>query len=86
MNFLFSCSKSRAQREREERQREEELLAQQQREAELAAGQGPFTPPGDPTLMKYIEEVQERVAPLPSTKHQVVALAQLVHRAMVSES
>ena len=47
-----------------------------QKEIEHMTEQPPFSLPGDSQLMKYIEEVQERVAPLPSTKDQVVALAQ----------
>ena len=71
--------RKRAQREKEERQREEELLAQQQREAEAAAAANQnFTAPGDQQLIKYMEEVRDRIQPLPTTRDQVVALAQCV--------
>ncbi|CAH1777612.1 unnamed protein product [Owenia fusiformis] len=73
-----SKSKSRAAREREERQREEELRAQLLREEEAAMSSQPFVTPADPTLCKYIEDVQERVLPLMSTKYQVIALAEYV--------
>ncbi len=74
--YLFN--RKRAKREQEERQREEELLAQQQREAEAAAAEGgaSFTTPGDQQLVKYIEEVKDRIQPLPTSRDQVVALAQ----------
>ncbi|KAK3779638.1 hypothetical protein RRG08_040361 [Elysia crispata] len=71
--------KSKAQREKEEKAREEELAAQREKEAELqGAERPPFTPPPDPQLVKYVEEVTEKILPLPSTRAQVVALAQLV--------
>ncbi|ELT95018.1 hypothetical protein CAPTEDRAFT_165326 [Capitella teleta] len=78
LNRYMHLPRTRSQREREEKQKEEEQHAQQQREAEVSTSQGPFIAPGDPSLIKYIDEVQERVAPLPSTKCQVVALAQFV--------
>ena len=68
--------KSRALREKEEKLKEEEQS--NQKDAENMSEQPPFSLPGDPQLLKYIEEVQERIAPLPSTKDQVVALAQWV--------
>ncbi|XP_012938913.1 armadillo repeat-containing protein 3 isoform X2 [Aplysia californica] len=71
--------KSKAQREKEEKAREEELAAQREKEAELqSAEKAPFTPPPDPQLVKYIEEVSEKILPLPTSKAQVVALAEFV--------
>ncbi|GFO30833.1 Armadillo repeat-containing protein 3 [Plakobranchus ocellatus] len=71
--------KSKAQREREEKAREEELAAQREKEADLqGAERPPFSPPPDPQLCKYVEEVTERILPLPSTRAQVLALAQFV--------
>ncbi|XP_052278834.1 armadillo repeat-containing protein 3-like isoform X2 [Dreissena polymorpha] len=69
--------KSRKQQEKEEKQREEELAAQLQREAEAisAAENKPFEAPCDPTLLKYIEEVSEKIQPLPTSREQVKALA-----------
>ena len=70
---------SRAQREREERQKEEELAQQQQQQqqnqADEQGDQQPFVPPGDNNLIQYVEEVKDRIGPLPTTKDQVVALA-----------
>ena len=80
LNVVICVFRKRAQREKEERQREEELLAQQQREAEAAAAaeaQG-FIAPGDQQLVKYTEEVRDRIQPLPTSRDQVVALAQCV--------
>lgn len=37
-----------------------------------------FSPPGDPALMKDIEDIQERIQPLPTTRDQVTALAKYV--------
>ena len=69
--------KSKAQREREEKAREEELAAQREKEAELQGAERPaFCPPPDPQLVKYVEEVTEKILPLPSTRAQVTALAQ----------
>jgi hypothetical protein len=75
---LTTNRKTRAQREKEEKLKEEEQVQAVQKDVDNMAEQPPFTLPGDPQLLKYIEEVQERVAPLPSTKDQVVALAQYV--------
>ena len=53
------------------------MAAQREKEAELqGAERPPFTPPPDPQLVKYVEEVTEKILPLPSTRAQVVALAQ----------
>ncbi|XP_052795764.1 armadillo repeat-containing protein 3-like isoform X3 [Mya arenaria] len=76
--------KTRKQQEREEKQREEELQAQLQREAEAisAAENKPFEAPCDSTLLKYIEEVTEKIQPLPTTREQVKALAGFVAEKM----
>ena len=34
----------------------------------------PFVLPGDSNLMKYIDEVNDKVAPLPTTRDQAMAL------------
>lgn len=71
------CRKSKAQREKEEKAREEELAAQREKEAELQNSEkAPFVPPPDPALVKYIEEVVEKILPLTCTKAQVAALAE----------
>jgi len=69
--------KTRKQQEREEKQREEELQAQLQKEAEaiLAAENKPYEAPCDSILLKYIEEVSEKIQPLPTTREQVKVLA-----------
>ena len=35
-----------------------------------------FIPPGDNNLMKYIEDVLEKIQPLPTSRLQIQALAQ----------
>ncbi|XP_022325530.2 armadillo repeat-containing protein 3-like isoform X1 [Crassostrea virginica] len=67
-------------KEKEEKQREEELQAQLQKEAEVLASMEnqPFNPPTDSNLVKYIEEVTERILPLATPNEQVKALAQFV--------
>ncbi|XP_053398828.1 armadillo repeat-containing protein 3-like isoform X3 [Mercenaria mercenaria] len=76
--------KTRKQQEREEKQREEELQAQLQREAEAisAAENKPYEPPCDSTLLKFIDEVVEKIQPLPTTREQVKALAAFVAEKM----
>ena len=37
-----------------------------------------FLPPPDPQLMKYIEEANEKIMPLATSKEQVIALAKQV--------
>lgn len=66
------------QKEKEEKQKEEELQAQLQKEAEALANSEnqPFNPPTDSNLVKYIEEVTERILPLATATEQVKALAQ----------
>ena len=76
-NILVFFRKTRKQQEREERQREEELQAQLQKEAEAlsSAENRPFDPPCDSVLLKYVEEVTEKIQLLPTTREQVKALA-----------
>ena len=75
--YISFCRKTRKQQEREEKQKEEELQAQLQKEAEAisAADSRPYECPCDSTLLKYIEEVMEKIQPLPTTREQVKALA-----------
>ncbi|XP_076446526.1 armadillo repeat-containing protein 3-like isoform X2 [Babylonia areolata] len=79
-----SKGKSKAQREKEEKQKEEELAAQLQKEAEALAekDQKPLEPPTDPAFIKYLEDVTDKILPLPSTKEQIKALAQFVAEKM----
>ncbi|KAL3878968.1 hypothetical protein ACJMK2_031290 [Sinanodonta woodiana] len=73
----YRMTKTKKQQEREEKQKEEESQAQLQKEAEAinVVQNKPFTMPSDPALVKMIEEVVEKMQPLPSTKDQVKALA-----------
>lgn len=75
---FFIFRKSRAQKEKEEKQREEELQAQLQKEAESLPSleNKPFVPPYDTNLAKYVDEVTEKIQPIPSVRDQVYALAQ----------
>ncbi|KAL8577393.1 hypothetical protein ACOMHN_060215 [Nucella lapillus] len=77
---LDAKGKSKAQREKEEKQKEEELAAQLQKEAEAMAekDQKPLEPPTDPTFVKCLEDVAERILPLPSIREQIKALAVFV--------
>ena len=78
VDIICVCRKSKAQREKEEKQKEEELAAQMQKEAEAMADKDPkpLEPPTDPSFVKYLEDVTDKILPLPSTKEQIVALAQ----------
>lgn len=78
MDTFCLSRKSKAQREKEEKQKEEELAAQMQKEAEAMAekDQKPMEPPTDANFVKYLEDVTDRILPLPSTKEQIVTLAQ----------
>ena len=62
--------KSRQQRMQEEKQKEEEAAAQKEDESK------PFISPADSVFLKYTEEVRDRIQPLPTTRDQVMALAQ----------
>ncbi|XP_025087750.1 armadillo repeat-containing protein 3-like [Pomacea canaliculata] len=79
-----SKTKSKAQREKEEKQREEELAAQAQKEAEAIAGKDKNTlePPSDPSFVRYLEEVHEKVLPLSTTVEQITVLARYVAEKM----
>ncbi|XP_021356632.1 armadillo repeat-containing protein 3-like isoform X1 [Mizuhopecten yessoensis] len=72
--------KSRSQRDKEEKQREEEMQAQLLKEAMSQGGRDskPFESPSDPTLLKYMEEVIEKIQPIPSLHEQVITLARFV--------
>ncbi|BFZ14755.1 hypothetical protein BsWGS_17793 [Bradybaena similaris] len=74
--------KLKAQKEREERAREEELAAQQKKLEEESLKLAVFSPPRDPNLVKYIDEVREKILPLPTTYGQVKALAEFVSEKM----
>nr|KAG5705421.1 hypothetical protein BaRGS_004548 [Batillaria attramentaria] len=77
-----SKAKSKSQKEKEmDKQREMELAAQAQREAEVMAEQQDMKvhePPSDPNFVKYLEDVTDKILPLPTIKEQIVALAQFV--------
>ncbi|OWF48938.1 armadillo repeat-containing protein 3-like isoform X3 [Mizuhopecten yessoensis] len=75
-----SKAKSRSQRDKEEKQREEEMQAQLLKEAMSQGGRDskPFESPSDPTLLKYMEEVIEKIQPIPSLHEQVITLARFV--------
>jgi len=76
--YFSFIRKSKAQKEKEEKQKEEELQAQLQKEAETqpTTDNKPFEMPCDSNLFKYLEEITEKIQPLPTTREQVVALAQ----------
>jgi hypothetical protein len=61
--------------QKEEKAREEELAAMQKKQEQDALKKAVFTLPPDPQLVKYIEEVTEKILPLPTTTSQVTALA-----------
>ena len=73
-------SKSRAAKEKEEKQKEEEAAAREAEGPTASAGgePQPFVAPGDNNLIQYMEDMQEKVSPLPTTRDQVIALAQSV--------
>ncbi len=64
-------SRSRAQKEKEEKAKEEEIPTPKEEVVEEE-----FTLPADNMLLKYVEEIRERIQPLPTSRDQVVALAQ----------
>ncbi|XP_071087900.1 armadillo repeat-containing protein 3-like isoform X1 [Haliotis cracherodii] len=81
---IIKKKRTKAQREREEKQKEEEIQAQLAKEAEAQAAEEnkPFTTPEDPALYKYMEDVMDKIQPLPTTRLQVVALAEYVAEKM----
>ncbi|XP_033742747.1 armadillo repeat-containing protein 3-like isoform X4 [Pecten maximus] len=78
------AAKSRSQRDREEKQREEEMQAQLLKEAMSQGGREnkPFELPADPALLKYMEEVTEKIQPISSVHEQVTTLARFVAEKM----
>ena len=73
-------SKSRLQKEKEEKVKDEEsnTAPKEPDTSAASASDQPFVMPGDNALMKYVDEIQDKIAPLPTSRDQVVALAQLV--------
>ena len=71
-----------SQKEKEDRAKDDETGSQTGENVSgsaVAAGlPEPYFAPGDLTLVKYIEDVEEKIMPLPTSKDQVVALAQYV--------
>lgn len=76
--FIFFISKRETKREREERELRERLeadrLAEQQ--ALLSQQQSPYEPQSDSKLEEYVNAVTDEIHPLPTTKEQVIGLAQ----------
>ena len=67
------------QKEKEDKLKEDDLGSQTGENLASTAVTGmlePFFAPGDLTLVKYLEDVDEKIMPLPTSKDQVVALAQ----------
>ena len=70
---LISSSKGRrGERDREDKKEEDVTKEAEETPPEVQ----PFSPPGDPQLIKDIDEVRDRIQPLPTTRDQVAALAQ----------
>ena len=68
-----------AQKEKEDKMKDDDAGSQTGDSANAAAVTGmpePYLPPGDLTLFKYLEDVEEKIMSLPTSKDQVVALAQ----------
>ncbi|XP_013381649.1 armadillo repeat-containing protein 3 isoform X2 [Lingula anatina] len=68
-------ARTKSQRDRDDKSREEEAV---NRDGEQGQEESTFIHPPDSNFAKYMEEVQEKVQPLNTTKEQVVALAQYV--------
>uniref|UniRef100_A0A2C9LYH4 EDR1/CTR1/ARMC3-like peptidase-like domain-containing protein n=1 Tax=Biomphalaria glabrata TaxID=6526 RepID=A0A2C9LYH4_BIOGL len=64
-------------KEKEEKNPKEDDSQDKERESVIREP-GVFCPPPDPQLFKYIEEVIDKILPLPSIRVQVVALAEFV--------
>jgi len=67
------------QKEKEDKMKDDDAGSQAGDSANAAVVTGmpePYFPPGDLTLFKYLEDVEEKIMPLPTSKDQVVALAQ----------
>ncbi|XP_059157772.1 armadillo repeat-containing protein 3-like [Physella acuta] len=72
--------KGQKDKDKEEKAKDEEN--EPQKDAEVVAEPTPFVPPPDSFLFKYIEDVVEKILPLPDTKSQVIALAEYVSNKM----
>lgn len=79
--------KPRQQKEKDDKVKDDEGAGGVKGEQEAGAAgvptgseqqQQPYVMPGDNTLVKHVEEVQLKIAPLPTTRDQVIALAQYV--------
>ena len=70
---MFRRDRKRREKEREKKGAVEAEPEETPPPADEVAG--PFVPPGDANLMKYIDEVNDKIAPLPSTRDQAMALA-----------
>ncbi|KAK0062177.1 armadillo repeat-containing protein 3-like isoform X7 [Biomphalaria pfeifferi] len=75
--LLKSKSKMKKFKEKEEKNPKEDDSQDKERESVIREP-GVFCPPPDPQLFKYIEEVIDKILPLPSIRVQVVALAEFV--------
>ena len=69
-----------SQKEKDDRAKDDDTGSQTGENVSASAGAAgmpePYFTPGDLTLVKYIEDVEEKIMPLPTSKDQVVALAQ----------
>ena len=76
MKVTFWCYRKRRDKEKEKLEREKQERQQQEAETPPAPEEpaGPFVPPGDANLLHYIEEVNDKIAPLPTTRDQAMAL------------
>ena len=85
LRFLDS---KRREKEKEKLEREKQERQQQESETPPAPEEpvGPFVAPGDANLMRYMEEVQDKIAPLPTTRDQAMALGVYVHCIYGSQS
>ncbi|XP_033118258.1 armadillo repeat-containing protein 3-like isoform X2 [Anneissia japonica] len=77
---LIKGAKRESKKEREERELRERLEAERLEEQQALLAQQPpaFEPPSDPKLEEYLNDVVLHIAPLPTTREQVVSLAQFV--------
>ncbi|KAH9523148.1 Armadillo repeat-containing protein 3 [Bulinus truncatus] len=79
-NLSKSKSKTKKTKEKEDKAKEDES-PEKERDSVLHEPTV-FTPPPDSQLYKYIEEVIDKILPLPSIRAQVVALAEFVSHKM----
>lgn len=75
MMCCHSCS-GRKHKDKEHKLHEEPEEAKPEEAKPEEVVEEDFVAPGDNKLYVYMEEVRERIQPLPSTRDQVVALAQ----------